>query len=204
MIFNVFHNIRMNKYRVICDRALWSACLPCTLTTRVCRSSQNFLMQNSFEENNNETEKSSGLAHSLQNLIVTISSKRTTETLSRIRTQGFLFMCEGCHYATYLGFSSWLTARCRSVDWQVGQPCLLINNLDERLSIGCFGREPWSSGYGRRLMIQRLWVRIPAPYTGWTWHFFTLICCKNCSNVCLKKTENKRKRGQGWPIFFFF
>ena len=31
-------------------------------------------------------------------------------------------------------------------------------------------------------------------------HFFTLICCKN-SNVCWKKTENKRKRGGGWPSF---
>ena len=31
-------------------------------------------------------------------------------------------------------------------------------------------------------------------------HFFTLICCKNCNNVCLKKTENKQKRGRGWPI----
>ena len=30
-------------------------------------------------------------------------------------------------------------------------------------------------------------------------HFFTY--CKNC-NVCLKKTENKQKRGRGWPIFF--
>ena len=30
-------------------------------------------------------------------------------------------------------------------------------------------------------------------------HFFTYICCKNCI-VCLKKTENKRKRGRGWPI----
>ena len=29
-------------------------------------------------------------------------------------------------------------------------------------------------------------------------HFFTLICCKIC-NVFLKKTQNKRKRGQGWP-----
>ena len=28
-------------------------------------------------------------------------------------------------------------------------------------------REPWSSGYGRRLMFWRSWVRIPAPYTGW-------------------------------------
>ena len=60
--------------------------------------------------------------------------------------------------------------------------------------------EHWSSGYGRKLTFQRLWVWIPAPDTGWTWHFFTLICYKDCI-VCLKKTENKRKRGQGWPIF---
>ena len=29
-------------------------------------------------------------------------------------------------------------------------------------------------------------------------HSFSLICCKNC-NVCLKETENKRKRGWEWP-----
>ena len=34
-------------------------------------------------------------------------------------------------------------------------------------------------------------------------HFFTYICCKNCI-VCLKKTENRRKRGRGWPIFKTF
>ena len=28
------------------------------------------------------------------------------------------------------------------------------------------GRKPWSSGYRRRLMFERLWVQIPAPYTG--------------------------------------
>ena len=33
----------------------------------------------------------------------------------------------------------------------------------------------------------------------WTFFHF-LICSKNCI-VCLKKTENKRKRGRGWPIF---
>ena len=27
------------------------------------------------------------------------------------------------------------------------------------------------------------------------------ICCKNCNDVCLKKTENKQKRGPGWPSF---
>ena len=42
------------------------------------------------------------------------------------------------------------------------------------------------------------WVRIPAPDAGWTWHFFTLICCKN---YLFEKTKNKRKRGRGWPIF---
>ena len=31
----------------------------------------------------------------------------------------------------------------------------------------CFG-EPWSSGYRRRLVFQRLWVQILAQYTGWT------------------------------------
>ena len=32
-------------------------------------------------------------------------------------------------------------------------------------------------------------------------HFFTYICCKNLK--CLfEKTENERKRGRGWPVFF--
>ena len=35
------------------------------------------------------------------------------------------------------------------------------------------GREPWSSGYERRLMFQRSWVQIPELYTGWT--FFRFI-----------------------------
>ena len=48
-------------------------------------------------------------------------------------------------------------------------------------------RKPWSSNYGRRLMIQRLWVRIPAPYTGWRF-FHIPICCKIC-NVCLKRRK---------------
>ena len=49
-------------------------------------------------------------------------------------------------------------------------------------------------------MFQRLWVRISAPFTGWT--FFTYICCKNCNDVCLKRPKIKNdKRGRGWPIF---
>ena len=56
------------------------------------------------------------------------------------------------------------------------------------------GREPWSSGYGRKLIIRRLWVRTLVPYTGWT--FFTFICC-NYWTVCLKRPKINEKRGRG-------
>ena len=56
-------------------------------------------------------------------------------------------------------------------------------------------KEPWSSGYGRRLAFERLWVRIPVPDTGWT--LFTLYCCKNC-NVCLKRQKINQK--EAWRL----
>ena len=57
------------------------------------------------------------------------------------------------------------------------------------------GREPWCSGYEWRLMFKRVWVWVPALYTGWT--FFTLICCKNCI-VCLKRPKiNEKDAGVG-------
>ena len=45
------------------------------------------------------------------------------------------------------------------------------------LKIMIVGWEPWSSGYERRLIFRRLWVQIPAPYTGWAFlniHLFVL------------------------------
>ena len=57
---------------------------------------------------------------------------------------------------------------------------------------------PWSSGYGKRLMFQRLWVRIQALYTGWTWHFSHIFVVKIVM-MCVWKDENKLKRGRGWP-----
>ena len=43
-------------------------------------------------------------------------------------------------------------------------------------------------------MFVRSWVKIPAPYTKWT--FFTLICCKNCTDVCLKRPKiNEKEAG---------
>ena len=38
-------------------------------------------------------------------------------------------------------------------------------------------------------MIERSCVRISAQHTGWNGHFFTLICCKNCIDVCLKRPK---------------
>ena len=59
----------------------------------------------------------------------------------------------------------------------------------------------WSTGYGKWLTFVKLWVWIPGPYTGCTWHFVTLFCCINCI-VCLKRPKDKLKRGPGWPILW--
>ena len=61
------------------------------------------------------------------------------------------------------------------------------------------GRKLRSSGYMRRLMFQRSWVRILATQNGWTWHFFTLICCKNCI-VCLKRPKKVVLWSIRWSI----
>ena len=47
-------------------------------------------------------------------------------------------------------------------------------------------------------MFQRTWIQIPALYTGWT--FFTYICCKNCTDVCLKRPKIK-EAGVGQSFF---
>ena len=31
-------------------------------------------------------------------------------------------------------------------------------------------------------------------------HFFTLICCKICNDICLKRPKINYKRGRGLPI----
>ena len=57
------------------------------------------------------------------------------------------------------------------------------------------GREPWYSGYGRRLMFQRSWVRIPVPYTGWTFsHLFVV------KFVCLKRPKINEKEAENGPF----
>ena len=49
------------------------------------------------------------------------------------------------------------------------------------------GREPWSSGYGKRLTFWRLWVRILAPYTGWTFLYKKYIIKKKRKNKIKEK-----------------
>ena len=49
-------------------------------------------------------------------------------------------------------------------------------------------------------MIEMLWVQIPAPCTGWNLRFFTLICCKNCIEDCLKRPKINRKEARVGPF----
>ena len=60
--------------------------------------------------------------------------------------------------------------------------CFPIRKLSEKYFF--LGQEPWSSGYGRRLMRQRSWVWKQHRILGG--HFIAFICCKNC-NVRLKR-----------------
>ena len=63
----------------------------------------------------------------------------------------------------------------------------------------CFiGWDPWSSGYGKRLTLRRLLVRIPAPYT--VWIFFTYFCCKNCIFIWKRPKINEKEARVG-PLF---
>ena len=69
-----------------------------------------------------------------------------------------------------------------------------------------FGRKPWSSGYGRRLIFWRLWVWIPAPYSGWT--FFTFIWCKIVLMFVWKRPKiNEKDAGMAYlktgTLFFW-
>ena len=59
-----------------------------------------------------------------------------------------------------------------------------------------YGHEPWSSGYGMRLMFWRSWVWIPAPYTGWTFFHIKLLL-KNATFVWKWQKINKKRPGIG-------
>ena len=50
------------------------------------------------------------------------------------------------------------------------------------------------------IIFERLWVRIPAPYTRWTFFHIDFLYKLYC---LFEKTKNKkkRKRGRGWAIF---
>ena len=58
------------------------------------------------------------------------------------------------------------------------------------------GREPWSSGYGKRFTFRRSWVRIPVYWMDIFSHIFVVNIV-----MVFEITKNKRKRGRGWPIF---
>ena len=70
----------------------------------------------------------------------------------------------------------WLAASEQRTVTIVGSITVLLDSrwtgLDSVVSVHTnngkvFGREPWASGYGRRLTFWRSWVQILALYTGW-------------------------------------
>ena len=63
---------------------------------------------------------------------------------------------------------------------------LVVHLLRLKCSMGV--REPWSSGYGRRVMFQRSWVRIRLLEG----HFFTYLFVVKFV-MCVLKDENKLK-----------
>ena len=68
-------------------------------------------------------------------------------------------------------------------------------DLSKRSSVR---REPWSSGYGKRLLFQRS-VSLNPSTIYWMDIFSHLFVVKFV--MCVWKDENKLKRGRGWPIF---
>ena len=112
-----------------------------------------------------------------------INCKQTSQcfqlliSLSRVYSYFYLFI--GPTYLWYYAFNSdTFLLSLQTKFWVGGSPGLVL-----------MGGDSCSKGCGFKLRHCIL-----------DGHFFTLICCKNCNDVCLKKTENKLKRGQGWPI----
>ena len=88
-------------------------------------------------------------------------------------------------------FTQWHADESQLVCWPKFVQVLLIKNIRSTYN-KTLGWEPWSSGYGRRLIFQ-------SQYRILDGHFFTFICCK-VWNVCLKRRK-KQKRGRGWHIY---
>ena len=61
-----------------------------------------------------------------------------------------------------------------------------------------YGREPWSSGYGRDSCSKGRGIK--SQHRILDGHF-SFICCKNC-NVCLKKTKINENEAWGDPLIF--
>ena len=66
------------------------------------------------------------------------------------------------------------------------------------------GREPWSRGYGRRLMFRRLWVRIPSMYNGCAWFEKTKINENEAGDKPIWKKRFWRHQLLSQMFFVFF
>ena len=74
----------------------------------------------------------------------------------------------------------------------------MINGVTNYVNcVTTINREPWSSGYERRLTFQRSWVWIPSMVYCIDITFCTLICCKNCIVFLKSPKINKKEAGVG-------
>ena len=78
-----------------------------------------------------------------------------------------------------------------------GQKRPIFEKTKQKIEV--LGREPWSSGYGRRLMFERSRVWIPAAYIGWTWLFSHWFVVKIV--LIVWKDQNKQKEAGIGPFF---
>ena len=108
-----------------------------------------------------------------------------------------LFDCTFRHYLMFRNKLSWQSQFAwrrflRTYIWMFNKICRVRKmTFAAKVQNNLFslGREPWSSGYGRRLMIWSSWFRIPATYTGW--RFLTL---NNLLCLFVEKTIINKKR----------
>ena len=108
-----------------------------------------------------------------------------------------LFDCTFRHYLMFRNKLSWQSQFAwrrflRTYIWMFNKICRVRKmTFASKVQNNLFslGREPWSSGYGRRLMIWSSWFRIPATYTGW--RFLTL---NNLLCLFVEKTIINKKR----------
>ena len=142
---------------------------------------------------------------------ITSSSSVTTKKLCSICPWLFCLMnmrsqsdclsvsSSSCNWKFYSFAKPYLTGTNRA-----NEHSFTIHLPSYRLKFVVCGREPWSSGYGRRLVFWRSWVPILALYTYWMDIFRRWIMRERKTNkwkkCCPFKIENRLVKLRDWLL----